>query len=319
MILKIEKSLERIISSIENDVLNVVTEWIQILKAMDPDIDKMSPIKIANYYFVTGQFKRAKEIIESMVTEPEGLSEEAFQLLLKCLARMCLIEEYRNVHKKYGSLFKLIYPDFNRLDSFLKSVDDSVYMIQVQSQMGTLIGSGFSIASDLIVTNRHVVENANAQTIRAIGKNKILIVSGVEVDPINDIAILEVKENLIPFRLGESNFVAPGEQVLALGFPSPSSNIHGENIYISRGIINSIRNIDVSPERVMFIDAKIGRGMSGGPLINDLGEVIGIITLIRYEVEQSDKGAIAIGDQPVALPIDLVRNYLIKHQTAHKT
>jgi len=47
-----------------------------------------------------------------------------------------------------------------------------------------------------------------------------------------------------------------------------------------------------------------------------LGEVIGIITLIRYEVEQSDKGAIAIGDQPVALPIHLVRNYLIKHVVA---
>lgn len=58
--------------------------------------------------------------------------------------------------------------------------------------------------------------------------------------------------------------------------------------------------------------------MSGGPLINDLGEVIGIITLIKFDVKQSDKGTIAQGDQPVALPIHLVRNYLIGHQTADK-
>jgi len=140
----------------------------------------------------------------------------------------------------------------------------------------------------------------------------------VEVDPINDLAILEVEEKLIPIRLGEFDFVSPGEQVLALGFPSPSSNIHGENIYISRGIVNSIRNTDVSPERVMFIDTKIGSGMSGGPLINDLGEVVGIITLIKYEIEQSANGAIAVGNQPVALPIHLVSDYLTKHQAVHK-
>lgn len=310
---KLKDSLVRITSSVERDVLRVVIEWIQILRAVDPDIDKMSPVKVANYHFVAGRLSKAREIIESMASGSDGLSEEAFQLLLKCIVRMSLREEYRETHKKYGSVFKLVYPDFNRLDSFLKSVDDSVYMIQVQSQQGAFVGSGFSVAPNLIVTNRHVVEGATAQNIKVIAKNKVFGVSGLEVDPINDLAILKVDEKLTPFRLGEFNFVAPGEQVLALGFPSPSSNVHGENIYISRGIVNSIRNINVSPERVIFIDAKIGRGMSGGPLINDLGEVIGIITLIRYEVEQNDKGAIAIGDQPVALPIHLVRNYLIKH------
>ena len=316
---KLKESFVHTTQSVEKDVLHVVIEWIQILKAMDPDMDKMSLVRVANYHFVAGRFAKAKEIIGSMAIGPEGLSEEAFQLLLRCIIRLCLREEYRDTHKKYGNVFKLIYPDFNRLDSFLKSVDDSVYMIQAQSPQGSFVGSGFSVASNLIATNRHVVEGATAQNIRVISKNKIFSVACVEVDPINDLAILKVNENLTPFRLGEFNFVAPGEQVLALGFPSPSSNVHGENIYISRGIVNSIRSINVSPERVIFIDAKIGRGMSGGPLINDLGEVIGIITLIRYEIEQSDKGAVAIGDQPVALPIHLVRNYLLKHMvTADK-
>ena len=313
---KFKESLAHTNDSLEKEALHIIIEWIQILKTMDPDIEKMSPVKVANYHFVAGRFGKAREIIEAMATGPDGLSEDAFQLLLRCIVRLCLREEYRETHKKFGNVFKLVYPDFNRLDSFLTSVDNSVYMIQVQSQQGSFVGSGFSIAPNLIATNRHVVEGATAQNIRVVRKTKTFAVTGVEVDPVNDLAILRVDESLTPFRLGEFNFVAPGEQVLALGFPSPSSNVHSENIYISRGIVNSIRNINVSPERVIFIDAKIGRGMSGGPLINDLGEVIGIITLIRYEVEQSDKGAIAIGDQPVALPIHLVRNYLIKHAVA---
>jgi S1-C subfamily serine protease len=310
---KFKESLVHTNDSLEKEEVHIIIEWIKTLKTMDPDIEKMSPVKIANYHFVAGRFGKAREIIEAMAMGPDGLSEDAFKLLLRCIVRLCLREEYRETHKKYGNMFKLVYPDFNRLDSFLTSVDNSVYMIQVQSQQGSFVGSGFSIAPNLIATNRHVVEGATAQNIRVVGKTKTFAVTGIEADPVNDLAILRVDEPLTPFRLGEFNFVAPGEQVLALGFPLPSSNVHSENIYISRGIINSIRSINVSPERVIFIDAKIGRGMSGGPLINDLGEVIGIVTLIRYEVEQSDKGAIAIGDQPVALPIHLVRKYLIKH------
>lgn len=313
---KFKESLILTNDSLEKETLHVVIEWIQILKAMDPDIDKMSPVRVANYHFVAGRFVKAKEIIEAMAAGPDGLSEEAFLLLLRCIVRMCLREEYRETHKKYGNIFRFVYPDFNRLDSFLTSVDNSVYMIQVQSQQGSFVGSGFSVASNLIATNRHVVEGATAQNITVVGKNKVFAVTGIEVDPVNDLAILKVDESLTPFRLGEFNFVAPGEQVLALGFPSPSSNVHCENIYISRGIVNSIRNTEFSPERVIFIDAKIGGGMSGGPLINDLGEVIGIVTLVRYKVKQSDEGAYAIEDQPVALPIHLVRNYLIKHKVA---
>ena len=82
---------------------------------------------------------------------------------------------------------------------------------------------------------------------------------------------------------------------------------------MSKGIVNSIRNIEASSERVIFIDAKIGSGMSGGPLINDLGEVVGIVTFIRYGIGKSEKGTFAVEDQPVALPIHLVRKYLMKY------
>jgi len=305
-------SLENVIQSVERNVTDVVANWIQTLESLEPDSEKMTPLEIANYHLTSGRANQAREILESLALSSEGLTKETFQLLLKCYIRLGLKEAYRDAHMRFGNLFGIIYPDFNRLNSFLKIVDDSVFMIQVVSQhYGAFSGSGFCIAKNLVVTNRHVVEGTSLPEIKIIGKNRTYIVDKLELDPSNDLAILRISDNLIPLRLGEFNFVEPGEQVLAIGFLAPSSSLHSENIYISRGIVNSIRNIDASSERIIFIDAKIGSGMSGGPLINDLGEVVGIVTsFILYSVRQNGKGSSFVEDQPVALPIHLVGRYV---------
>ncbi len=309
-----KEALGNVIESVEKNVTNFVANWIQILESMEPDTEKMAPLEIANYHLTAGRVNKAREILESVASSAEGLTKEAFYLLLKCHVRIGLREEYRDAHKRFGNLFGIIYPDFNRLNTFLKAVDNSVFMIQgISQQHGPFSGSGFCIAPNLIVTNRHVIEGTTPSNIKIIGKNRIYNTYEIELDPINDLAILKVSDNLKPFRLGEFNFVEPGEQVLSIGFPSPSSDVHIENIYISKGIVNSIRSIDASSERVIFIDAKIGSGMSGGPLINDLGEVVGIVTLIRYGIGKSEKGMFAVEDQPVALPVHLVRKYLMKY------
>jgi serine protease Do len=198
--------------------------------------------------------------------------------------------------------------------TFLNIIDESVFMIQgISQEHGLSFGSGFCIAPNLIVTNRHVVEGATTTDIKIIGKNGIYDADELNFDPINDLAILKVSNNFKPFILGEFNFVEPGEQVFAIGFHTPNSDVHSENIYISKGIVNSIRNIDASSERVIFTDAKIGSGMSGGPLINDLGEVVGIVTLIRYGMGKGEKGMFAVDGQPVALPVHLIRKFLMKY------
>lgn len=313
-LLNYKETIGNIKKSVEKNVTNIVANWIQILESMEPDTEKMPPLEIANYHLTAGRANKAREILESVASSAEGLTKEAFYLLLKCYVRIGLREEYRDVHKRFGNLFGIIYPDFNRLNTFLKAVDDSIFMIQgVSQQHGPFSGSGFCIAPNLIVTNRHVIEGATPSNIKIIGKDRIYNTDELELDPTNDLGVLKVRDNLKPFRLGEFDFVEPGEQVLAIGFPSPDSNVHSENIYISKGIVNSIRNTDASSERVIFIDAKIGSGMSGGPLINDQGEVVGIVTFIRYGLGKSEKGMFAVEDQPIALPIHLVRKYLMRY------
>ena len=305
------QALENIARSLENNVSKPVMHWVQILKMMEPDLEKMLPMDAVKYHLTAGRVQQARENLEALATSLDGLTLDTFQLLLSCYARLGLRDEYRNAYKRLGYLFGMIYPDFNQLNAYLKLVDDSVFLIRVSSKQNRIsVGSGFSISPTLIVTNRHVVEGANPADIEIQGKTNTYRITKIELDPYNDLAILSVRGNLKPLRLGEFNFVEPGEQVLVIGFPRPESNSHSENIYISKGIVNSIRKVSAIAERGIFIDAKIGRGMSGGPLINDLGEVVGIVTLILIGRESDEKEQVFNEHQPVALPIYLVRKYL---------
>jgi molecular chaperone DnaK len=314
-----QEALDNLIELVEKKVIDVLMDWMQTIRSMEPNTEKMTSLELANHHLIAGSADKAREILESAATGPEGLTKKTFHLLLKCYLKIGLKEEYRDAHKRFGNLFGAIHPDFSRLNTFLNAVDDSVFMIQgISKQHGTFSGSGFCIAPRLIVTNRHVVEGATPSNIKIIGKNGIYETEELELDPTNDLAILRVSDDLKPLIPGEFNFVEPGDQVLAIGFPTPDSDVHSENIFISRGIVNSIRNIDLSSERVIFIDTKIGRGMSGSPLINDLGEVVGIVTLVRYQIGQrigqSERDIFVVEDQPVALPIHLVGKYLMKYE-----
>lgn len=303
-------SLENTAKSVEHDVTSLVSDWTQVLRAMTPNMAHMDAVEVARYHLNDGRVDTARERLESL-TSTEGLTEEAFRLLLRCYVLLGLKEAHRDAHRRFGCLFDGVYPDFSHLNAYLKTIADSVFMIHgAFDRHNARSGSGFSIAPHLIVTNRHVVESLHRQQITVVGKDATYRVEQLELDPINDLAVLHVNQTLRPLELGAFDFVEPGEQVLAIGFPTPDSDVHSENLYISKGIVNSIRTIETCSERVIFIDNKIGSGMSGGPLINDLGEVVGVVTLSRYGARPSPRGGVLVESQPIALPIDLVRRYV---------
>jgi len=298
--------LNQLINSFSISVTSVYEDWIKVLQSLLPAARKMMPVEEANQLIHMGHISRALEILEGLVTSPDGMTREVFLMMQICYVKSGLGDKYKELHTRFGKLLDFNYPDINKPNTYFKSVDNSIFMIQGFSHShGSYSGSGFCFAPELIATNRHVVEGSNPSDIKVIGKHGTYKVENVVLDPDNDIAVLKVRSGVPPLRLGEFDFVEPGEQVIAIGFPLPESDDYQENIYISKGIINAIKKTGGSTGRVIFIDAKIGRGMSGGPLINELGEVIGVLTLIRYNFDAENEKIFE--EQPIALPIHLVK------------
>jgi serine protease Do len=139
-------------------------------------------------------------------------------------------------------------------------------------------GSGFIIdKSGYIVTNNHVVENADKITV--ILKDETQYEAEVVgLDPVTDIALLKVdpKKALSAVRLGNSSELRVGEWVAAIGSP------FGLEYTVTAGIVSAKGRVIGSGPYDDFIqtDASINPGNSGGPLINMQGEVVGINTMI---------------------------------------
>jgi len=139
------------------------------------------------------------------------------------------------------------------------------------------LGSGVIIdPSGVILTNNHVVEGGGKITVRLQDGREFDAVD-IKSDPKTDIAVVRIKaDNLRAAKLGDSDKVAVGDWVLALGDP------FGLEGTVTAGIISAKgRAMGIAPrENFLQTDAAINPGNSGGPLVNLDGEVIGINTAI---------------------------------------
>ena len=157
------------------------------------------------------------------------------------------------------------------------------------------LGSGFFISSDgYILTNNHVVRDADEITIVLPDRRIFTDVKIIGADPLTDVALLKVSEKDLPYvTMGNSDDLKIGEWVLAIGSPfSPilSSTVTagivsgtGRNLNIiedGQVIRDDGRTSSYSIENFIQTDAAINRGNSGGPLVNIKGEVVGINTAI---------------------------------------
>lgn len=201
-------------------------------------------------------------------------------------------------------------------------VRDSIVVIQgdvVQSvdtifgpitQYGTVQGSGFvcnEIGRVVIITNFHVVDQVQNLTVSfSNGDAYKAVVLGT--DAYSDLAILNISapmSELKPLTLGSSSSLRVGDPVVAIG--NPFSSQLGLSGSMTSGIVSQLgRTIQESMlggytiANVIQTSAPINPGNSGGPLLNSLGEVVGITT------------AVISGSQGVALaiPSDTIRREL---------
>lgn len=171
----------------------------------------------------------------------------------------------------------------------------------------TSLGSGVIVdAAGYIITNNHVVERADEIDVQ-LSNDVVYQATVVGTDPETDLAVIKIEaQGTLPTAsLGDSDQLAVGEWVLAMGNP------FGFGHTITAGIISAKRRIIGAGAYDNFIqtDAAINPGNSGGPLVNLKGEVIGI----NSNIVSSSGGNMGIG---FAIPSNMTRkiyNQLIEH------
>jgi 2-alkenal reductase len=182
-------------------------------------------------------------------------------------------------------------------------VSPGVVSIQVYSQFGGGLGSGFVIDKDgHIVTNYHVVDGAEEVEVHFQSGLKVYgDVIGEDLD--SDLAVIRVDvdpSELYPLTLGDSDRVLVGQTVIAIGNPYGLSGTMTTGIVSARGrTLESIRQTEsgsfFSAGDLIQTDATINPGNSGGPLLNLNGEVVGINRAIQTSGSTLEGGAANTG------------------------
>lgn len=166
------------------------------------------------------------------------------------------------------------------------------------------IGTGFVVDKNgLIVTNQHVVANKSVKYFVVLKDKTKYRVDRVFRDPLNDIAILKVNSTKFKhvIQWGDSDKLKVGQTVIAIG------NALGRlDNTVTKGVVSAIgRGITASSgfgqseslENVIQTDAALNPGNSGGPLLNLVGQVVGVNVAIS-------QGAQNIG---FAIPVNVVK------------
>ena len=177
-------------------------------------------------------------------------------------------------------------------------------------------GSGFVVEGQRILTNAHVLGPKNRISIDiALPDGRVIQATDGSVDHMLDLAVLEVAEEGLPVaHLGDSGDILVGEWAIAIGNPLDLGPT------VSIGVISALDRDFEEPQGnyhyrdMIQTDAAINHGNSGGPLVNALGEVIGINSFIIPGGGERghDFGSIGIG---FAIPIDAAQRFLDEIQT----
>lgn len=166
------------------------------------------------------------------------------------------------------------------LPELVKRIKPSAVAIETFDARDNTIarGSGFFIAPDKIITNRHVIERSSRVEIHLLDGKKFPVKGVVAVDGEGDLALLQVdvpKQLAIPLPIVGSS-PQEGESIVVIGNP------YGLEGSVSNGIVSAVREIS-GYGKIIQITASISPGSSGSPVVNMLGQVVGVATLQAAE------------------------------------
>lgn len=171
-----------------------------------------------------------------------------------------------------------------------EEVYESVFVVY----SGNSLGSGFAIGKDCIITNAHVIGNPDKVIVKSYsGEEYPAFVVGIDNE--QDIAVLGVSGMEFPYlTIADASSMKTGDDIYAIGAPKSMAYT------LTKGVV-SAQNREIRGQKYIQIDAAINEGNSGGPLLNDSGQVLGINTL-----KMSDSEGIGL-----AIPMETVKSFLL--------
>ena len=197
---------------------------------------------------------------------------------------------------------------------FRQFFGDRTYTQRVQG-----LGSGYIISPDgYVLTNDHVAGNAKEITV-TMTDGKTYSAKLIGTDQVSDVALLKIEGNDFPYlKLGNSDDVIIGEWVIALGNPFGLFQMNDKPT-VTVGVVSNadvnLRAGQEGEERIyrgmIQTDAAINSGNSGGPLLNTLGEVIGMNSVIWTP----NQGNIGLG---FAIPVNRIKRIVAELKTNGK-
>ena len=189
----------------------------------------------------------------------------------------------------------------------------SMVSIQAEDAKSYSTGTGVVLTSDgYIITNAHVVAGADKVQV-VCSDNRVLDAALVGFDANEDLAVLKVEAtDLTPAEFGDSFALRCGDPVAAIGDPL------GYRSTITDGIVSALdRDVEVDGTSMVLIQtsAAINMGNSGGALINQYGQVVGITTV---KIVTDDGSAEALGFAIPSRRVKYVADTLIAGKTVRR-
>ncbi len=193
-----------------------------------------------------------------------------------------------------------------RAPESLAGVAQRVLPSVVTVRVGGAVGSGFVASADgYVITNDHVVEGSGGPATVSFSDGSTASATIVGHDAESDVAVIKVsRTGLKPVQFGDSDAIAVGDPVLAIGSPLALANT------VTAGIVSALdRTIQAGEPggtvryyAAIQTDAAVNQGNSGGPLMDGAGRVVGVNSVIRsLSADSEEAGNIGLA---FAIPIN---------------
>lgn len=231
-------------------------------------------------------------VTQKVQVEEESATINAVKKVQPAVVSIVVTQDLKNLYQRYNlpfeePFFKKFFEEFGiEAPTPKEETQPKEEDIEKQKIGG---GTGFIISSDgLILTNRHVVSYDSADYTVITDDEKKYEAKILAVDPVNDVAIVKIDATGLPtVELGDSDSLQIGQTVIAIGYAL--GEYHNT---VTKGVVSGLgRAITAGGygqaleklENVIQTDAAINPGNSGGPLVNLLGQVVGINTAMDVQ------------------------------------